>query len=648
MPKKEMLVNTVEGVECRIAIVSGGALEELYVERVSSASRVGNIYKGRVTNVEAAIQAAFVDFGTTKNGFLHISDLHPQHFPKGKSSSESVGRKRRHRDRPPIQDCLRRGSEVIVQMTKEGIGTKGPTLTTYLSIPGRFLVMVPGMSKLGVSRKIEDPEARDKARELLAGMTLPPDMGFIVRTAGLNRGKRDLQRDLNYLLRLWKSVKKRINSAKAPAEIYQESDLVTRTVRDVYNTDVERIICDRQSVAMKIKEFLDMAMPRSKNRIEVYTGKEGLFHDYGLEDEIEKIYRRRVELRSGGSLVIDQTEALVAIDVNSGRFRQHTDAETTAVKINMEAAREISRQLRLRDMGGVIIIDFIDMRHDRNRRSVDKTLREAVKVDRAKTKINRISTFGIVEMTRQRVRPSLKDSIYRLCPSCEGSGVVKSEETLSLEIMRSLQRLCSNQAVAHMTLTVSLQVAQHLANYRRQQLVRLESDSGKTIVVEADNRMRLDEVRIACTNNRGSEVAWDQPPTHKPTPREIATVDVATLLAAKQQPAEKDQPAAPPAKPQAEAEAAPAGEKPPEQPPARKSRRRGRRGKRKSKSSGEQAATGHGDKPASATEEAPPPQPAAAEATQQAGDQPKKKRARRSRRRKKANAPPADAKAAAS
>jgi ribonuclease E len=583
---KEMLINTVEGVECRIAIVSDSRLEELYLERASSASRVGNIYKGRVTNVEPAIQAAFVDFGTPKNGFLHVSDLHPQYFPHGKVGPEPVGRKHRHRDRPPIQECLRRGQEVIVQMTKEGIGTKGPTLTTYLSIPGRYLVMMPGMARLGVSRKIEDEQARDKARELLAGLSLPPDMGFIVRTAGLNRAKRDLSRDLNYLLRLWKSVKTRIKTARAPAEIYQESDLVIRTVRDVYNTDIDRILCDRPSDALKVKEFLDVAMPRGKHVIELYVGQEGLFHDYGLEEELEKIYSHRVELPCGGSLVIDQTEALVAIDVNSGRFRDHSNAETTALKINSEAATEVARQLRLRDLGGVVIIDFIDMRDEGHCRAVERVLRDAMKNDRAKVKLLRLSPFGIVEMTRQRMRPSLKESTYALCPTCNGTGHLKSEESLSLEIMRTLQRVCHVEAVAHVRLSVSPAVAHHLSNYRRQQLGRLEAETGKTIVVEADGDLRADEVHFTCTNNRGSELSCEQASPPRPGSRQIATTDVSKIVPPPPRPGREPkeaalQPAGAPVGTEHGMEPAPPGGAPApaegQQPPRR--RRRGRRGR---------------------------------------------------------------------
>ncbi|HHH75678.1 MAG TPA: Rne/Rng family ribonuclease, partial [Phycisphaerae bacterium] len=420
---KQMLINVVPGQECRIAITENDRLEELYIERSSNASRVGNVYMGRVTNVESSIQAAFVDFGEDKNGFLHISDLHPQYFPGGDdSTSEALGKKMSRRNRPPIQECLKRGQEILVQMTKAGIGTKGPTMTTYISIPGRLLVMMPGMSRLGVSRKIEDPEDRSKARQLLGELKLPDNMGFIVRTAGVGHTRRDLQRDLNYLLRLWKTVTDQVKKAKAPAELYQESDLVTRTIRDIYNSEIQRIICDDPQVAEQVRDFLQVAVPRNKHAVKIYIGREGLFHDFNLEKEIEKVYARRVEMKSGGSLIFDQAEALVAIDVNSGRFKKHNNAETTATKTNLEAAEEILRQMRLRDLGGQIVIDFIDMAEDRNRRSVEQIMKEGLKKDRAKTKILKMSQFGIVQLTRQRVKPSLKRSIYRTCDNCNGLG----------------------------------------------------------------------------------------------------------------------------------------------------------------------------------------------------------------------------------
>lgn len=546
---KEMLINTVERQECRIAILDNRVLTELYLERGSSASRVGNIYKGKVTNVEPAIQAAFVDFGLARNGFLHISDVNRQYFPKGRKGAEPIGRKRSHKDRPPIQECLRRGQEVVVQMTKEGIGTKGPTLTTYLSIPGKLLVMMPGMSRLGVSRKVEDEDARSAARQLLADLQVPPDMGLIVRTAGITSTKKELKQDLNYLTRLWKAVDQRINSAKAPAEIYQESDLVTRTIRDVYNADIHRVICDNRAVAQKVKEFLDVAMPRTKHTIEVYTGKKGLFHDYGVEEEIEKIYARRVELPSGGSLVIDQAEALVAIDINSGRFRDHSDAETTALKMNLEAAAELARQLRLRDLGGVIVIDFIDMREPKHRREVEKALRDAMKPDRAKTKVLKMSSFCIVELTRQRVRPSLKDSIYRKCEACGGSGFLKSEESLALQVMRNIQRAASVEDVANVSVKVNPEVAHYLLNRQRGGLSHVEARTDTRITVYASKDVLGDSVEIVCTNHRGSVVPWDQEATKQvEQPLETVSVDELPPDSPVKEPAKAGKPQAPAAK----------------------------------------------------------------------------------------------------
>ena len=507
MPK-EMLINIVEGEECRIALLEGGVLQELYTERASTGSQVGNIYKGRVTNVEPSIQAAFVDYGAPKHGFLHISDVLPEHFPSGRSGTERVGRKVARKDRPPIQECLRRGQEVICQITKEGIGTKGPTLTTYLSVPGRFVVMMPGMTRNGVSRRIEDEEERQKLRKQLEEIDPPPNMGFIIRTAGMGRPKRDLQHDLNYLLRLWRSVDKRIKTAKAPAELYRESDLVIRTIRDIYTSEISCIVCDSEKTARNIAEFLKVVMPRGKNVVKAYKGDTPLFHHYGLEHELEKIYARRVELATGGSLVIDQTEALVAIDVNSGRNRKSSDAEETAFRANIAAAKEIARQLRLRDMGGVIVIDFIDMRYDRHQREVERVLREAVKPDRARSKMLKLSRFGVIEMTRQRVRPSLKSSIYRDCPFCNATGLIKSDESLALALMRDLQLACADEQIATIVLSVSTSAAEYINNRRRRQLARLEADTGKVITVQADPALAGDDLVFQFTDARGSAIPW--------------------------------------------------------------------------------------------------------------------------------------------
>src|SRR4051812_32170351 len=489
MPK-EMLINVSEGEECRIALVEDGRLEELYMERTSSTSHVGNVYKGRVTNVEASIQAAFVDFGLGRNGFLHISDLMPTYFGgKAEDVKESVGRKMARRDRPPIQKCLRRGDEIIVQIIKEGIGTKGPTLSTYVSIPGRILVMMPGMSKLGVSRKIEDEEERKRLRQILDGLKPPKDCGFIIRTAGVSKSKAEIERDLKYLTRLYENINKKAKASSGPTELYAEGDLVTRTVRDVMTSDVERIVVDSDDVAKKIKEFFKLVAPRTKNKVDFYDEPVPLFHKYGIEKEIELMYSRHVPLPSGGSLVIDSTEAIVAIDVNSGNFRDHSDAETTAYKTDLEAADEIPCQLRLRDLGGVIICDFIDLRFERHRRDLEKRLHDNLRNDRAKTKMLRMSQFGIIEMTRQRMRPSLKRSIYFDCPHCKGAGLVKTPESMSLDVMRRLAISANDLKVARIELSVCPDVALYLLNKKRSQLANMESEMRKRISIRHDAQL---------------------------------------------------------------------------------------------------------------------------------------------------------------
>lgn len=507
-----MLINVADGEECRIAIVHENRLEELFFERASSESHVGNIYKGRVTNVEPSIQAAFVDFGLPKNGFLHISDLQPQYFPDGKGHTEEVGRKTPRRERPPIQRCLRRGQEVIVQIIKEGIGTKGPTLTTYISIPGRYLVMMPGMNKLGVSRRIEDEDARRKMRKVLDELGLPKNVGFILRTAGLDKTKRELQRDQTYLQRLWKRVAQRIKSERAPCELYQESDLVIRTIRDVYSSDFSRIVVDDEETADKVRDFLAIAMPRSNAPVDVYAGPEPLFHKYGIEREIEQLNARYVPLRSGGSLVIDSTEAMVTIDVNSGRFRDHEDAEETAYRIDLEAAEEIARQLRLRDLGGLILCDFIDMISPRHRRAVEKALRDELKKHKERAKCLRMSQFGIIEMTRQRTKPSIKRSTYQDCPHCRGTGLVKNPESMTLDLMRLLRLAAHHDQVDRIELRVSPQVAFLMQNRKRQAVWKLEQDTDRQITVRADSNLGLDQYLFTCFDRRGGEIRVIDPP----------------------------------------------------------------------------------------------------------------------------------------
>ena len=502
--KQEMLINVSQPEECRIAIMENGVLEELYVERTSQDNYVGNIYKGRIVNIEPSIQAAFVDFGVGRNGFLHISDVEPQYYRQGgldpdkafdvaepsgrglESAEEDADARQRTatsrrprlgdrpRVKPPIQDVLRRGDEVLVQVIKEGFGTKGPTLSTYISIPGRYLVLMPPLGRVGISKKIDDEHDRRMLRDIMLDLQPPKGVGFVVRTAGTERTKSEMARDMTYLLRLWKSIVRRMRKYSAPIDIYQESDMIIRTIRDMFTEDVGRILIDEPAAYERAREFLELVMPKYVSRLQLYDGKEPLFHRYGLEEEISRIHQRKVPLKGGGSIVIDQTEALVAIDVNSGSFRTDKSAEENAYQMNIIAAKEIARQLRLRDLGGVIVNDFIDMRRDRYRRGVEKALYDAMKRDRARTKILRTSPFGLIEMTRQRIRPSLRKSIFRDCPTCTGTGMVKTAESMAIEVMRTLQLSATRDDIARLNVTVHDEVATWINNRKRREIAQFE------------------------------------------------------------------------------------------------------------------------------------------------------------------------------
>ena len=520
--KKEMLINMSQSEECRIAIVEDGRLEELYVERASQDNYAGNIYKGRIVNMEPSIQAAFVDFGVGRNGFLHISDVEPQYYRQGgfdperygeeDDRDEDGGRARRRpksyrpRNKPPIQEIFQRGDEILVQVIKEGIGHKGPTLSTYISIPGRYLVLMPSLGRVGVSRKIDDEDERRRLRDILLELQPPRGLGFIVRTAGQGRMRKDLSRDLAYLLRLWKAISRRIKKHEGPVDIYEESDMLIRTIRDILTSDVTTILVDNQTGFERAREFLKMVMPRHVANLQLYEGKDPLFHKYKLEEEIALINHREVPLREGGSIVIDQTEALVAIDVNSGSFRIDDSAEETAFRLNLAAAREISRQLRLRDLGGVIVNDFIDMRRERHRRGLEHAFRDAMKRDRARTKILRTSPFGLIEMTRQRIRPGLKRSTYSECPCCTGRGVVKTEETMGLDVIRMLMLAAQQPNCTRVTVRVNDKVASTLNNKKRKELSMLESEGNLTIQILGSEALFPEHLELDCRDKNGNEI----------------------------------------------------------------------------------------------------------------------------------------------
>ncbi|MCZ6736002.1 MAG: Rne/Rng family ribonuclease [Planctomycetota bacterium] len=512
-----MVVNVTPGEECRIAILQDNHLEELYTERAATATNVGNIYKGRVTNVESAIQAAFIDYGQGRAGFLHISDLHPRYFP-GAKRTERVGMKIPRHARPPIQDALKRGDEVLVQVLKEGLGTKGPTLTSYLSIPGRLLVMMPEMDRVGVSRKVEDPVKRRQMRQVLDSLKLPQGFGFILRTAGFGKTRTDLTRDVAYLVRLWKVMDRRIKDIGAPCELYTESDLFIRTIRDVLRPSISAVIVDCESAHERAAAFLSVVAPRSAPKLIRYRSPVPIFHAFDIERQIDLIHSREVPLPSGGKLVIDQTEALVAIDVNSGRSRRATDSETNAFGTNCEAVDEICRQLRLRDLGGLVINDLIDMHRLQHRREVEERFRQALKRDRARTTMLRISEFGIVELTRQRMRPSLRMSHFMPCGYCDGQGEIKTPQSLGADAMRQVGYVLQFDRVRRVEVVCSPRVASVLLSSKRRELVALEDASGKTIDVRVSDAIAVDRVDFFAYDDRGAEMDVAKlPPLQVPT-----------------------------------------------------------------------------------------------------------------------------------
>ena len=528
--KKEMLINDAQPEECRIAVLEDKQLEELYIERASQNNFVGNIYRGRIVNLEPSIQAAFVDFGVGRNGFLHISDVEPQYFRQGgydpveiqRESDElaeaSAQRAReqgrpshvfkggRPRVKPPIQDIFRRGDQVLVQVIKEGIGSKGPTLSTYVSIPGRYLVLMPSLGRVGVSRKIEDEDDRKRLKLVMRELKPPPGLGFIVRTAGQQLQRKEISRDMGYLLRLWKSIVRNLKQGGDPGVIYEESDLIIRTIRDIFATDIDTIYIDDPDAFQRAKDFLELVMPKYADRLKLYDGREPLFHKHRLEKEIAKIQQRTVPLPEGGSIVIDSTEALVAIDVNSGTFRCDGDAEETAYRLNMFAAREIARQLRLRDLGGVIVNDFVDMRKESHRRRVERELRDSMERDRARTKILRTSPFGLIEMTRQRIRPSLKRSVYTDCPCCSGRSLVKTAESMAIEVVRTLNLAAQDERISRVTVRVNVEVASYLNNLKRREIMKCEEAGEMMIQILGSEALYPEHLELDCRNNAGELV----------------------------------------------------------------------------------------------------------------------------------------------
>ncbi len=492
---KKILINATQPEEVRVAMVDGQKLYDLDIENRQRVQTKANVYKAKVTRVEPSLEAAFVDFGADRHGFLPLKEISPDYYRS--RAPEGEGKVR-------IKDVLKEGTEVIVQVDKEERGTKGAALTTFISLAGRYMVLMPNNPKAGgISRRIEG-EDRSELKDSLSQLTLPDGMGVIIRTAGVGRSTEELQWDLDYLLQLWDSIAKANEEHKAPVLIYQESDVIIRAVRDYLRDDIDQVLIDDQAAYQRAADFVGMVMPRYKNRLKLYEDPLALFNRFQIEGQIETAFQREVRLPSGGSIVIDPTEALVSIDINSARATKGGDIEQTALQTNLEAAEEIARQLRLRDMGGLVVIDFIDMSSNRNQRAVENRIREALELDRARVQIGRISRFGLLEMSRQRLRPSLGETSGMVCPRCTGQGTIRDTKSLALAILRLIQEEASKERTGEVQAIVPVDVSAFLLNEKRADINDIESKTGVRIVVVASpyldtphfevRRLRDDEV----------------------------------------------------------------------------------------------------------------------------------------------------------
>jgi len=440
---KEVVINA-ESLETRVGVLEQGRLEEFTIERTEDERLVGSVFKGKVRNLEDGLKAAFVDIGFEKNAFLHYWDIVPAGFDSGVELVERDNRRSREKPRITQKDIPRLyppSTDIVVQVTKGPIGNKGPRVTTNLALPGRFLVLLPNSDQCGVSRKIENHEERQRLKRIVRSLTIPEGMGVIIRTAGEGQKARFFVRDLAFLLAEWRAVQDRIATTPAPACVFREPDLIERTVRDFLTEDVDRIIVDDHTQYQRIREMIGRISRRSASKVRLYTDSQPVFDRFAITRQIETAFSRQVHLKSGGYIVLDETEALVAIDVNTGRHKNGKDADSTILKVNLEAAEEICRQLRLRNIGGLIVLDFIDMKSHKDRQQVYQRMREGLKRDRAKAHVLPISQLGLMEMTRQRHTESVRESVYDDCPYCKGRGKVKSALTMSVEIQRKLSEI---------------------------------------------------------------------------------------------------------------------------------------------------------------------------------------------------------------
>ncbi|HCG1043162.1 TPA: ribonuclease E [Pseudomonas aeruginosa] len=504
---KRMLINATQPEELRVALVDGQRLFDLDIESGAREQKKANIYKGRITRVEPSLEAAFVDFGAERHGFLPLKEISREYFKKSPEG------------RINIKEVLSEGQEVIVQVEKEERGNKGAALTTFISLAGRYLVLMPNNPRAGgISRRIEGEE-RNELREALNGLNAPADMGLIVRTAGLGRSTEELQWDLDYLLQLWSAIKEASGERGAPFLIYQESNVIIRAIRDYLRQDIGEVLIDSIDAQEEALNFIRQVMPQYASKVKLYQDSVPLFNRFQIASQIETAFQREVKLPSGGSIVIDPTEALVSIDINSARATKGGDIEETALQTNLEAAEEIARQLRLRDIGGLIVIDFIDMTPAKNQRAVEERVREALEADRARVQVGRISRFGLLEMSRQRLRPSLGETSGIVCPRCNGQGIIRDVESLSLAILRLIEEEALKDRTAEVRARVPFQVAAFLLNEKRNAITKIELRTRARIFILPDDHLETPHFEVQRLRDDSPELVAGQ------TSYEMATVE---------------------------------------------------------------------------------------------------------------------------
>jgi len=470
---KRMLINATQQEELRVALVDGQSLYDLDIETPSKEQKKSNIYKGKITRVEPSLEAAFVDYGAERHGFLPLKEISRSYFSKAPEQGKRVR----------INEVLKEGQEILVQVEKEERGNKGAALTTFISLAGRYLVLMPNNPRAGgVSRRIEGSD-RNEIRDIMASLNIPDGMGLIVRTAGVGKNHEELQWDMDYLLQLWSAIEEASSQRPASFLVYQESNVIIRAIRDYLRKDISEILIDSEEVYKKAHDFIMLVMPHNLSKVKRYEDPIPLFSRYQIETQIESAFQRDVNLPSGGSIVIDHTEALVAIDINSARATKGSDIEATALNTNLEAADEIARQLRLRDLGGLVVIDFIDMMQSKNQRAVENRIKEALKQDRARIQVGRISRFGLLEMSRQRLRPSLGESSQITCPRCTGHGSIRSAESLALSILRIIEEEAMKEKTSRLITQTPVDVGSFLLNEKRSIIHEIEGRHGINVTI---------------------------------------------------------------------------------------------------------------------------------------------------------------------